>query len=1118
MSFDIELSEIKDICGNVIYNRAMDMYLRNKVRSIKVNENSASVLSVTGIVQSAYDVNNYKVNVLINNKNYKLYPNCTCEGFQQYHMCKHIGAVLIKLNKEGLNGRGINIPKSSEEELLETYKSSFDKEVKSSEKEILNMDVTLIVGVEHYGQKSKNFYVELKVGTNRLYVVKNIREFIECIYKSGGTIHFGKELQYTNTRYRFKDEDKEILDIIKEIYDLNIEVMNRVYTNKAVFFSGKRVFLTEGQLRKLLTIKNGKTINIDYTGEVLKDVTVSRGNMPMSFYMFMNGENLSIDMNGDTPEGVCEDVGLYYLNDILYLLSEKQRDDFTPLYKAFSQGEENTISFRKQSISDVANFLIPKLNNITPLVMKDERVKEIIKEEPLVAMFYLDKDNDVTTCDVKFNYGEENFYYFNSKDEVSSDNVENKSTYNTSEENSEGYINKKEATISPKIEDIIIRNLPKEREIVERIHSLGFRSKDKKFYMDDEDDLVEFLTYGVEELTELGEVYYSDSFKDIKVLTPKVFKSGIKLNNMDLLEFNFTIDGVSQEELKSALTSIKQRKKYHKLKNGSIIPLKGSAVNGIQSIIENFDISASKLASGDVVLPKYAALYIDDKINSGSLGFISRNRSFKNLIDTIKDINSSEYIVPKEMEQVLRPYQETGYKWFKTLASCGFGGILGDEMGLGKTLQAITYITSQKEEGRLKDKALIICPTSLVYNWVMEFEKFSKDLKVIAISGTKGEREALMDSVEEYDVIVTSYALIRRDIEYYEKKSFDLCIIDEAQYIKNPTSINAQSVKEVKAKVKFAMTGTPIENSLTELWSIFDFIMPGYLKTHGKFNKTFEVPIVKEKSEESLKELLKLIRPFILRRFKKDVALELPPKIEHKIIVDMTTEQKKLYYSYVDSYKDEMKKEIKEKGFNKSRMKILSLITRLRQICCDPASFIENYEGDSGKYIALYDILEESLENNHKVLLFSQFTTILGSIREKLRKKGIKTMYLDGSVPSKERMNLVNEFNNGEPMVFLISLKAGGTGLNLTSADMVIHFDPWWNPAVEDQAVDRAHRIGQKNTVEVIKLIAKGTIEEKIYNIQEKKKEIIEKVLDGEEHTDLTLSSMNEKELEDLFS
>ncbi|GAA0774087.1 SNF2 helicase associated domain-containing protein [Clostridium subterminale] len=1107
MNFDLELREIKDICGNVIYNRAMDMYLRNKVRSIRVNENSINILSVTAIVQSAYDVNNYKTSVLINNKNLKLYPNCSCEAFSEYHMCKHVGAVLIKLNKEGIRGRGINIPKSGEEELLETYKSTFDKEVRGIEKESLNMDVTLVVEDEHYGSKKKSFYLELKVGTSRLYVVKNIRELMECMYKSGGTINFGKELQYNNTKYMFKDKDQEIMNIIKEVYDLNLEVMNRVYTNRSVFFSGKRVFLSEGQLKNILTIKNRKVINLEYKGEYHKDTTVSLGCIPTSFYMFMKGDNLNIDMNGEVPQVICEDTGLYYLNNTLYLLSEKEKGDFIPLHRAFTKSENNTISFERSSINDVANFILPKLKSISPIVIKDESVKELIKEEPLITEFYLDKDKDTVTCDVKFNYGEESFYY----------NLKNEKK-NIEEENQKS-LNEIEAGISKDTsEDILIRDLVKERKIIEKLYGLGFKNRDNNFYIEDEEDLVEFLTYGVEELAEVGDVYYSDSFKEIKILTPKSFNSSIRLNDLDLLELNFNIEGISREELKETLTSIKQKKKYYKLKNGSIIPLQGNEIKDIYSVIDNFDISISKLASGSVEIPKYASLYIDDKINKGALSFITRNKGFKNLIDNIKDVNSNEYRVPEEQESVLRAYQVIGFKWFKTLAQCGFGGILGDEMGLGKTLQAITFINSEKKEGNLKNKALIVCPTSLVYNWVMEFEKFSKELKIVAISGSKGEREVLLEDMEKYDVIITSYALIRRDLGYYEKMKFDICIIDEAQYIKNPTSLNAESVKSIQAKSKFAMTGTPIENSLTELWSIFDFIMPGYLKTHGKFNKNFELPIVKEKDDKALEELLKLIKPFILRRFKRDVALELPPKIEHKIVVDMTSEQKKLYYSYVDAYKEEMEQEIKEKGFNKSRMKILSLITRLRQICCDPASFIENYKGDSGKYNALYDILEEALENNHKVLLFSQFTTILGSIREKLNKKGVNTMYLDGSVPSKDRMNLVREFNEGEPSIFLISLKAGGTGLNLTSADMVIHFDPWWNPAVEEQAVDRAHRIGQKNTVEVIKLIAKGTIEEKIYNIQEKKKEIIEKVIDGEEHTELVLSSISEKELEELFS
>ncbi len=341
--------------------------------------------------------------------------------------------------------------------------------------------------------------------------------------------------------------------------------------------------------------------------------------------------------------------------------------------------------------------------------------------------------------------------------------------------------------------------------------------------------------------------------------------------------------------------------------------------------------------------------------------------------------------------------------------------------------------------------------------------------------------------------------------------------LDEAQNIKNPQSLNAQSVKSIKANNYFALTGTPVENSLTELWSIFDFIMPGYLLNYRRFYAKYEYPIVKDKNEEALKELNNHIKPFILRRLKKHVTKELPSKIEHNIVVNMTEEQKKVYASFAESAKEEFYKEIKEKGFNKSKIKILSIITRLRQICCDPSTFIENYEGSNGKIETLLDIINSSINEGHKILLFSQFTSVLKNIAEVFKVNNINYLYLDGSTKANVRGSLVKDFNNGNGDIFLISLKAGGTGLNLTSADIVIHFDPWWNPAVEDQASDRAHRIGQKKTVEVIRLIAKGTIEEKIYKIQQKKKEIIDKVIDKNIDEEVLLSSMEEDEIQELF-
>ncbi len=620
-------------------------------------------------------------------------------------------------------------------------------------------------------------------------------------------------------------------------------------------------------------------------------------------------------------------------------------------------------------------------------------------------------------------------------------------------------------------------------------------------------------------LQDICDIYYSQSFKNIKVYTSSNYRSNIKLNEEDLLEFTFNIEGVDKKELKDIFQALKEKKKYYRLKKGGFVTLEDKNLNGIGELIDYLNIKPSELEKDKVILQRYNAIYIDSSIKEKNIKSIEENKGFRQLVNSIKDIGEMDYTIPENLKDIMRPYQKFGFKWFKTLARCGFGGILADEMGLGKTLQTIAFIKSEVDENKgNKMPSLVVCPTSLVYNWQDEINKFQQDLKCVIVSGSKEEREKNIKSIKEADVVITSYALIRRDIEEYENIKFRYCFLDEAQNIKNPQSLNAQSVKSIKAKGYFALTGTPIENSLKELWSIFDFIMPGYLLNSRKFSQKYELPIVKNKDKNVLNELNMHIKPFILRRLKKDVITELPPKIEHNIIVDMTEEQKKIYASFVQQAKEDMDREIEANGFNKSKIKILSMLTRLRQICCDPSTFIENYTGDNGKMEAILDIVENNINQGHKMLLFSQFTSVLKNIAKRFNENNIKYLYLDGSTKADVRRNLVKEFNEGDSSIFLISLKAGGTGLNLTGADIVIHFDPWWNPAVEQQASDRAHRIGQKKTVEVIRLIAKGSIEEKIYKIQEKKKEIIKNVVDSNAGEEILLSNMDEKDIKELFA
>ena len=434
-------------------------------------------------------------------------------------------------------------------------------------------------------------------------------------------------------------------------------------------------------------------------------------------------------------------------------------------------------------------------------------------------------------------------------------------------------------------------------------------------------------------------------------------------------------------------------------------------------------------------------------------------------------------------------------------------------MGLGKTLQVIAFLLSKQDY--TQPPSLVVAPTSLMYNWQDEIERFAPELKACVVAGSKEERKEILAGADaSFDVLITTYNMLKRDISLYEKRRFRYCFLDEAQHIKNPTTQNARAVKKIKTTGYFALTGTPIENTLTELWSIFDFLMPGYLLNQKKFKERFETPIVREQDARSLTDLKRHVMPFILRRMKKDVLTELPDKVERKMVNEMTPKQEKIYQGWFIKSQREFAAELKANGFGESRIKILAILTRLRQIACDPSMFLEGYDGGSGKLDMLEEVVSEAVEGGHRILVFSQFTTMLGHIGERLKTLGITYFYLDGSTPALERIHLVKSFNDGTTPVFLISLKAGGTGLNLTGADMVIHFDPWWNPAVEDQATDRAYRLGQKNNVQVLKFITKNTVEEKIYKLQEKKKSLIDQMIQPGENF---LSKLSEDEIKELF-
>lgn len=570
------------------------------------------------------------------------------------------------------------------------------------------------------------------------------------------------------------------------------------------------------------------------------------------------------------------------------------------------------------------------------------------------------------------------------------------------------------------------------------------------------------------------------------ILTPEVYVTmgALKKGYFGML---LEIEGVAKSEYRKIFTAYKEKKKLFYLGDGHYINLEDRKLSQTLNLI---DILGVYNEIEQIKIPEQKALFLANQLEK--MDFVEGQGYIKDSLKKLSKIKVNETI-PASLEQTLRSYQKEGFNFLVTAARYGLGGILADEMGLGKTLQMITFLLAQ--EGA---KSLVITPTALVYNWKNELERFAPSLKVGIVHGAKEGRYKVLEEKENYDILLTTYTTYRNDKEYYKEIVFDYCIIDEAQQIKNMNSQITKVIKEVKSKVRFALTGTPMENNLLELWSLMDFIMPGYLYNPLRFQNIFMT------QPPQIEELRMLIAPFMLRRTKAEVLEELPDKIEQKVVVTLEAYHQRAYLG--------MKKLIKEKiqVDEANRVALLAYLTKLRQICLIPDLMVKQYKGRSSKMDYLMSLLQEIPEQ--KVLIFSQFTTVLGEISKRFEEAGIKYSYLDGQTGAKERMEQVEDFNqNPEKKVFLISLKAGGTGLNLTSASTVIHFDPWWNPAVEDQASDRAHRMGQKQVVNVIKLIAEGTIEERVVDLQESKKELIKEVMSGQAQN--VLKGLSEDEL-----
>ncbi len=972
--------------------------------------------------------------------------NCTCEDFKSFHSCEHVAAVII--NYEYLMSFNTeDYLKNKSSQIIDIFskrKSGVKKKLKVEYE--INGDV-VDYGHSHNSLKSGLLYLtditlKIKIGIDKMYLLNNKFSRFVLSYENGGEVPFGKSFIYDASKYYFDDTDKKILDYL---------------INKNPF----KLFIDYNDLNIILDMLKEKDFfykNILIRG--ISDIS------PFSVKLSKKEDKYVFAFNIDYDDMVILTSNLKYIytNGKIYKLSK----DYRNLFEALNKSRISELVFEESNLDNFCKGILPIVRN--DLVI-DEELNNKINLSKADAKLYFDLNKNDVVCNVKLEYGNVSFDYFEE-------------------------------------EKSVLRDVDFENEILEHLYSYGFKIEKNKFIIDNVELIVNLINIGLEELSNLYSVYTSTSFKSVKIKNNVKVSSTFSIGKDNIMHYEFDLDDITDKEFDELISAFRKKKKYYRLKNGDIVNLEQDSINELNDLMENLDFDKS----GSI--GKYQAIYLDSLKSNRKLG-IKTDNLFDEFINNFNKYKDATINFNKKDKEILRGYQIDGIKWLYTICKCDLGGILADEMGLGKSIQTIYLIKELLKEDK-NSKFLIVCPTALVFNWVNEFNKFGSEINVKVLVGAKDSRKKILKD-SSVEVFITSYGVLREDIEMYEGSQFRVCFIDEAQNIKNPNAGITKSVKQINALTKFALTGTPIENSISELWSIFDFIMPGFLSNLSKFNSRYRFGEIDEEADKKLTNLNQMIRPFIMRRLKNDVLKDLPPKMENNIYIDLGENEKKLYASEIKRVQKEMEEMLEYSDFNKSRFQILSLLTRLRELCIDPKLVYENYKGESLKIENLVKVVKEIILNGHKILIFSSFKSAFQIVREKLKENDISYYTIDGSVSGKKRQELVDKFNSDNTNVFLITLKSGGTGLNLTSADVVIHLDLWWNPQAENQATDRTHRIGQTKTVQIIKLIARGTIEERILDLQKKKKLLSDKLIENSDGNIADLSNLTEKDIRDLL-
>lgn len=1054
MSIMLNRKIIQDRCGTVSFRKGDSFCRANKVVFTKYSP----------AVSEAIVKGNENFHVTIEQgANGSFLAKCSCPKLASFQKdCQHIAAVLLSMYEYQRNGttsfvENEMVSKTTSTVLTEELLSLFNESPNRRSGSQLHFEnrktIEVVFTVKPILIENEETMLSIQLMVEGT-MVKDIRSFLEKV-SVGKLYDLSHTLSYDPDLHCFQKENDEVIrQLIEVVEDEQAYAnINQVVTDYNVRTD---VLLIPPSLweRILLLLKRTPSVRLEQFGNVYEGLNLAREKLPLVFSLEEGqGSDYYFKMDGLSSIIVFGAYNTVVVEGKIYQLSHEDCQKLSYLKQLTGGVATNQIRIPQEQQTSFLDKVIPGLKKLGE-VQFSGRILEQINKPPLIARLYLDRLKNRLLAGLEFQY----------------ENI---------------VINPLEMR-NPAIQNIFIRDFEKEDEILALMEESSFSKTEGGYYLQNEELEYEFLYHIVPKLEKLLQIYATTAVRNriFKANSLPKIRVRVKKERTNWLEFKFELEGIHEKHIREILAALEEKRKYYRVQNGSLMSLETREFEEIRRFLHALPDQAEDLESG-LNVPIVRGLQLLETLEDSKV-FLAE-RSFNQFLDELLHPENLNIKVPNSLEHILRDYQKLGFKWMKTLASYGFGGILGDSMGLGKTLQSITYILSELSDIReQKHPILIVAPSSLTYNWLYELKKFTPKIVAAVLDGSKSEREKLQKVILDSDVVITTYPLLRRDIHWFEKQSFHTVFFDEAQSFKNPITQTARAVKRVKADHRFALTGTPVENSIEELWSIYHVVFPELFLG------------IKEYSKLTNKAISRKIKPFLLRRTKEDVLKELPEKIETEAMVELLPDQKKLYAAYLAKLKEDTLKHLDKDTLRKNRIKILAGLTRLRQICCHPVLFVDGYKGSSSKFDELLKILRESKLSGRRVLVFSQFTKMLKLIGRELSNNGETYFYLDGQTPSEERIEICNRFNEGERDIFLISLKAGGTGLNLTGADTVILYDLWWNPAVEAQAADRAHRIGQENVVTVIKLVARGTIEEKMNELQQKKRHLIQELIDSD--------------------